>query len=663
MLPQLPGIPLQTTAANADTTRNLNQLLPVDRNVNATVVAVSRDQVQPDVFRVQVEINNRLLQLGVFQPLPVGQKINVNRQSDGQIQITLQNNNNPAPTRNDASNTAAQSNTPQTNTQATQTNTRSAADSLLSLQLNNQQARQQIPEGGRIIAAIISSRPAFPQTGAQTQPAPNGNARPAAGATANPVQQAATAATSTTNNNAIAGNNQTPLTLSPSTNSVPAPVVASTATSTAPSTATPITTPTTPAGSATATNSSAVQQSAQPPATGPQANPVVTQTSTTPASQTNTTAPAQPTQQPSAAAASTVSRSSNETASQPAINQSTGSTPSRADILAAIQRPSAAPSHHVLTLALPNGSQVEVNSPQPLPQGTQVLLQRTGTDSAQIVKTQTPGFEPRSALERPGIQDALRIALPTQLPAGEAFSQLAQTATNSAQGAQISSAVRSLLQLFGVQPGSQESPEQIRRNVELGGLSTERNLSKGLPPSPQDMRSQLQQLNRLAENLPFEQRERMEQLLRGIHSRVTSQQIGSLQQWQELPGGGFERVLQLDLPIKQGDQWENLELRLSREGGSNAAGEMVSLWRVRLHFDLEERGEVDAEIRLTDEHQISTYFWCEKPETAEQLRQRSDEFAQRLRESGFQDMEVQSHEGQAPEHTQVLQKQLVDLHT
>ena len=220
-----------------------------------------------------------------------------------------------------------------------------------------------------------------------------------------------------------------------------------------------------------------------------------------------------------------------------------------------------------------------------------------------------------------------------------------------------------MLQLFGVRPGSPEAPSQIRQNIELGGLHTERFLSEGKNPNPQDMKSQLQQLQNLADRLPDEQRERFEQLLRGLHSRVTSQQLNSLQQWRELPDGGFERVLQFDLPVKQGDRWENLELRLSREGGSNAAGEMVSVWRVRLHFDLDELGGVDAEIRLSDEHEISTYFWCDQEGTAEKLRSRADHFAERLRDCGFSNSEVQWHQGTAPEQKQPIHKKLVDLHT
>jgi len=292
-------------------------------------------------------------------------------------------------------------------------------------------------------------------------------------------------------------------------------------------------------------------------------------------------------------------------------------------------------------------------------------MQKTAGSEAQIIKLQTPPLQQSSALEKPAIQETLRNSLPNQVPVADAFSQLAQAAARAegTQAAQISTVVRSMLQLFGVRPGSSDAPTQIKQNIELGGLNTERNLSKGQAPSPQDMKSQLQQLQNMADKLPEEQRERFEQLLRGLHSRVTSQQLGSLQQWRELPDGGFERVLQLDLPIKQGDKWENLELRLSREGGSNAAGEMVSVWRVRLHFDLEEQGGVDAEIRLTDDHEISTLFWCDQPETADKLRARSEEFAERLRNCGFSNSEVQWHQGTAPEQKQTIHKQLVDLHT
>ena len=78
---------------------------------------------------------------------------------------------------------------------------------------------------------------------------------------------------------------------------------------------------------------------------------------------------------------------------------------------------------------------------------------------------------------------------------------------------------------------------------------------------------------------------------------------------------------------------------------------------------MEEQGGVDAEIRLTDEHEISASFWCDKPETAHKLRDRSEEFAERLKDCGFNHSSIQSHDGEAPKQKQAIHKQLVDLHT
>ncbi len=572
MLPHLAAIPLQTTTTSNDSGQNLNHLLPVGKNVNAMVVAVSRDQVQPEIFRLKLEINSRLIQMGVFQALPVGQKINVNRQSDGQIQITPQPQQAPAKTEN-----APQ---PQANTGKSDPVT----TNLPKLTIISGDGSGKIANTGKLMAAVISSRPVYAGAATQTPAGPQG-----ASALINAAQ--------------IASNS--------TTGQPPAPT----------------------------------QATGASPANPPQLNPMLAQQSSIlqPGStqQLNTTPPPQasPIQTPPLPGAQTTTQG-------PAA------------------RPSAPPIHHIVNLTLPDGSKMEVISPKPLPQGAQIQLEKSSAQELQIIRLREPPLTQSSALDKPAIQEVLRNVLPNQIPAGNAFNQLASiAATEAPQAAQISGVVRSMLQLFGVKPGSPEASSQIRNNVEMGGYATERALSKGIAPQPQEMRSQLQQLQQLADRLPEEQRERLEQLLRGIHSRVTSQQLNSLQQWRELPDGGFERVLQFDLPIKQGEHWENLELRLSREGGSNAAGEMVSVWRVRLHFDLEELGGVDAEIRLTDGHEISTLFWCEQPETAERLRQRSAEFSERLRMCGFDSTEINWHEGTAPEQQQVIHKQLVDVHT
>lgn len=627
MLPQLSGIPLQTTDASSDSSRNLNTLLPVGRNVSATVVAVSRDQTQPEIFRLKLEVNNRLIQMGVFQALPVGQKINVNRQSDGQIQITL-----PTPQNSSGKQAPAA-----TATTAAATNNPSAAalqakgpsDPILKLNLQTTDNSAKLPIDIKTLAAVISSRPIY----TSNNPSPPTNTSAPLTRSADTVPAQTTGPLTTV---AEPSTNRTTTAAGTSLNSLAAAMQTTAATHT------PLPLPSSTAKVATTAST--------PELTIQGKTPLATDSSLK-----NTLS------MPNAQSANT-DTAAKGLAPAPLVSDSKNiASPTNN----AASRPIGPPSHHMLTLALPDGSKVELASPRPLVQGTQLQLLKTASNEVHVLQIRTPESTPASALEKPAIQATLRNALPSQLPTADAFSQLSQVASQAQgpQASQISSVVKTMLQLFGVRPGSPEAPAQIKQNIELGGLSTEHNLSKGLAPHPQDMKHQLQQLQKLADTLPAEQKVRLEQLLQGVHSRVTSQQLTSLQQWREMPDGGFERVFQLDLPVKNGEHWDNLELRLSREGGTNAAGEMISVWRVRLHFDLEDQGGVDAEIRLTDGHEISTLFWCELKETADKLRERSDEFSARLRQCGFDSTEVNWHEGTAPEQKQTIHKQLVDLHT
>lgn len=642
MLPQLPAIPLQTTSSSSDSAQNVNRLFPVGQNVSATVVAVSRDQIQPEVFKLKLEVNNRLIQMGVFQALPVGQKINVNRQSDGQIQITPQ----PAQTANTANTQASNTQNQPQQAQQSANNTAARPDPGIQLKLAQSGDILKLPADTRVTAAVISSRPVYPPSTPSTQPVQTN----AASTTTTPQQISVTPQqTTSTSQQAITTSGQ-PNNMSPAAQQAPAPTAQ--ASTSAAGGSTPVqpaiaSTPTSvQSNTAQATNTAGAQPNITTPInnSAPQNQPAPTTQGATTVTTSQTTGPSiQPQQQ-------NIADKTNPAAQQVQQNPAPVRT--------------GPPIHHLVSLALPDGSKVEVQSPRPIPQGAQLQLVSNGNQNVQVLRIQEPPLTLNSALDKPAIQEILRNTLPVQQPTATAFNQLAQaTATEASQTSQIGSVVRSMLNLFGVRPGSSEAPSQIRQNVELGGLSTERQLSQGRSASPLDMKAQLQQLQQLSDKLPAEQRERFDQIIKGLQSRVTSQQINSLHQWRELPDGGFERVLQLDLPIKQGESWENLELRLSREGGTNAAGEMISVWRVRLHFDLEEQGGVDAEIRLTDGHEISTLFWCEQKDTAEKLRERSEEFAEKLRMCGFNNSEITWHEGQAPRQDQVVHKQLVDLHT
>jgi hypothetical protein len=589
--------------------------------------------------------------MGVFQALPIGQKINVNRQSDGQIQITPQ-----SPTNSKQSPEVAPSQ------QKAQPQSNISTKPNISFTIQSADNNLKLPIGNKTTAAVISSRPIYPQniqTSANRDQAPvsNTSTSPTSASLGNFSTTSLDAIRAPANQSPALINNTAPPTKeNTTTQQVISGNIQSRSTASSSSTAQTLT-PQTPIPISTS--------QAQTTSTSANMNRQTdTGSSSTPLINNKATAPLATSSQNNSSSKPEIQTSTN-TDKQPVTNTTSNTTTNSQGTSNVTPRSISAPIHHVITLALNNGSKVEVSSPQPLPQGTQLQIVKSTDNQFQVLQLREPSHTPSSALERPAVQETLRHALPNQIPTADALSQLSQIAVKAEgpQASQISSVVKSMLQLFGVRPGTPEAPSQIKQNLELGGLSAENNLSKGSAPHPQEMKSQLQQLQKLADSLPAEQKERLEQLLQGIHSRVTSQQLHSLQQWKELPDGGFERVLQLDLPIKNGERWDNLELRLSREGGTNAEGEMISVWRVRLHFDLEEQGGVDAEIRLSDGHEISTLFWCELKETAEKLKERSDEFSERLRQCGFDNTEVNWHEGVAPEQKQAIHKQLVDLHT
>ncbi|MDF2181377.1 flagellar hook-length control protein FliK [Neptuniibacter sp. CAU 1671] len=648
MLPQITGIPLPSTDNSTSTSNTvaLNRTLPVGQNVSATVIAVSRDQIQPEIFRLRLEVNNRLIQMGVFQPLPVGQKVNITLAETGQIQIQL-----PAPDQ-------AASKTPPPaqpvrgeSTPGTPNSPNPAAQqppppTLPQLRAAPGQNLAALPEQVNVQATVISSRP-LPITGNNA-----GTGIPTQATTVGATQPAPTSATSIP----VAGTT-TPDTLSgvpgrPIIQASSPPQAPQAQNSSAPQTANPATPNT----------------QIQPPATPqPTTQPQVTQAASTATAQAAATAVVSPAPvRPQTSGDKAIDSKRGETQNASSV------TPSRQQTASQQPQPQpavsttnpAAPRENLITLLLADGRQVQVISNQTLQQGSELQLTRSH-ETVQATQLRPQPEPPASALDRPVVKQTLRDVLPSQIPVADAFSQLAQVAsrTDSPQAAQISGVVRSLLQLFGVRPGAPEAAGQIRQNIELGGLSAEQRLSRGIMPGPQDMRQQLQQLSRLSEKLPPDKKEHLEQLVRGLHSRVTSQQLNSLQQWREMPDGSFERVMQLDLPIRQGERWENVELRLSREARHSAEGDLVSQWRVRLHFDLESLGALDAEIRLTDQHQISALFWCEKPETTQLLQAQADDFAERLRQCGFSNTEIQSQRGQAPKQHAPVHKELIDLHT
>ncbi len=295
-----------------------------------------------------------------------------------------------------------------------------------------------------------------------------------------------------------------------------------------------------------------------------------------------------------------------------------------------------------------NGRTLPLTLNQPLPFDGKVLLVRTNNEQVQIQSLTSP--IQNQNLER-HISDALRYVLPAQQPVAESLTKL-QLLNNSvgADKSPINSLLSSLINLFGVKTGSSsEGRAGVQQNLLNGGLFTERNLADPRSQIPTgEMKKQLGQLLQQADKLPELPRQQLQELVKGLLSRVTSNQLESIQNTRISSDGGIERFFALDLPIRNGDQLDNVELKISEHRRQLSENDWQQLWRVRLHFDLQEQGQIDAELILEDEHQITAHFWCSKGETAEELNEKLPDFNRQLYRQGYSVTGIHCSEGKAP---------------
>lgn len=412
------------------------------------------------------------------------------------------------------------------------------------------------------------------------------------------------------------------------------------------------------------------QAPAQPPLHAQISQPTSTQQTPQPAASTPIQAPAP--QNPATASTGKVPAASPTTTSpnpaQPVIPQAAQTTVSTSYSAAAQT------TGQPLTIKV-QGETLQLATRTVLPSLQQVDITRTGPHTALLhlnipiknpASASTPDTQPLNPRQLAALEQALKHSLPRQVPVAEGLQQLialAQPDATSSAGKQVNQLLQSLLNLFGVQPGDREAPQAIRQNIQLGGFFTEAQLAKNKPPA-QDMKQFLGKLQTLAEQLPAEQRLRLEDGIEKVLSRITTQQAQHLQQRQDRLDSN-ERVFQLDLPVKQQEALENVELRLQQREQKNTAGEWETLWRIRLHFDLQDQGRIDADISLNEQqHTLSATFNCSLSTTAEQLQNRLDGFKTQLDAAGLSVADISCRQGQSSSpYTTPVQRTLIDIKT
>ena len=325
------------------------------------------------------------------------------------------------------------------------------------------------------------------------------------------------------------------------------------------------------------------------------------------------------------------------------------------------------------------GQIVSLQTPANLPPLQQVQITRTQGEQANIqwqqpapTATTAPNTISLTATQSQLVDQQLRKVMPQQIPIAEGINQLmnqsgqlAQSVNPSNINSQIDRVSLSIMQMFGVKPGNRNSSDTVKRNIQQGGLFAESKLANHEGTGQGDMKNFLAKLSQLANQLPTEQRDILNTTTERMLARVTSNQLTHLQQQHARIDPSNERSFQIDIPVVHKEQLDNVEIEIKQRKHLNQQGNYTSIWSVRMHFELQERGEVDAEVALDPtDNSLSTTFLCTHASTVREIEQRMQDFRKQLSTQGFEIQTLHCTQGsQAANANNPIHKRIIDIRT
>ena len=179
---------------------------------------------------------------------------------------------------------------------------------------------------------------------------------------------------------------------------------------------------------------------------------------------------------------------------------------------------------------------------------------------------------------------------------------------------------------------TQLPPETVSRNT---SVLNQNNITQ--PNIPNTNKSVQQQSIRA----PIEQaslqnitqrEEAMQTFLRQIESSLTHMQQTQLQNLNDAQPG--RPLWLMELPIKNGQDIDLFELRITEEENQQEDGETKKIWNVTLKFDLEGLGKIKAHLKMQNEY-ISAQFFSEKSEVLSLFQENFDFLRTRLNVNGL----------------------------
>lgn len=690
--------------SSSPTTKGAVTLNPGE-SLQGTVKQVSQDQLTPQVFKIKVESQSRLMELQTRQPIAQGSQVTVARDNNGNLTVNIQNQVSAPNTSSTQTSTTTVQTPPNpasstTRVPATPVPTTGQTPTALSQQLN-----QLVPTGSSTTVTVLQQTPLATNVSASASAtatlvntAPqNGAASTAANAQTGgtrPTQPTNSQQTTTTAvNSSIPANSGNSAVQAPSgTQSQAAPTQptgqpatpqtinsSQTGAGSAPS----------PSGAAQSTNSTTAtgptQSPAAPPSAGTPAQPLTAQAARASTPTAHSPVPPTITHSTAAASASSAAPASTPTHSSattvptrtPTVQPAPGNTATSPAPQNTANSSYTTPAGQQLTVNI-KGQTLQLQTTANLPPLKEVTLERPSQQQLTIswpnppapsAKTTALDNMPLTPSQQQAVSQTMRESLPVQRPLAESLQQLANTQTQPNTSVQsqtnapgIDKAIQSILQLFSVTPGSQDAEQSIRQNLQLGGLFTENRLANQQPVN-QDMKQFLGKLDAMADQLPAAQRDSIKSAVESMMSRITQQQITQVQHRQDRTDT-TERFYQLDLPVHFQEALDNVEMRLQQRDSQNEYGQWETLWRIRLHFELGEDGMIDADVSLNESTQaVSALFACSETSTANRVRGQLDEFSQRLAQLGFESSSLTCRQGNIAAQSNPIQKQLIDIKT
>lgn len=156
-----------------------------------------------------------------------------------------------------------------------------------------------------------------------------------------------------------------------------------------------------------------------------------------------------------------------------------------------------------------------------------------------------------------------------------------------------------------------------------------------------------------------EQDNDLEHLLRlaaAAISRVQSHQLASLEQTGTTADGNLQTTWQLEIPLRTGQDFMPLQLKLQREETPQQQSDpqreqrdpLEMIWRIELAFDLHPLGPLQVQAQIS-QGSLSSQLWAELPSTAQLIDSQLGDLRARLLARGLKVSELHCHHGTPPQ--------------